>query len=79
MNCTECAERVYLYLDRELSDAELAEVDVHLLDCPPCVDHFSFEGRVLRLVGEKAREECCPDDVRGRIAERLAAARGGRL
>ena len=54
MNCRETAQRLYTFLDRELSEAEVREVRVHLEHCPPCVDYFRFEEGVKRLV-----KRCC--------------------
>jgi anti-sigma factor (TIGR02949 family) len=55
-DCKETLDRLYEYLDRELSEAERREVQQHLDDCPPCLDRFKFEENVLRLV-----RRCCRD------------------
>ena len=78
MSCEEAYEAVYQYLDRELNDAELTIVRQHLDACPPCADHFHFEGTIVRYVREKASKETCPVAVaksilmgfRARISQR---------
>jgi mycothiol system anti-sigma-R factor len=52
-----------VYIDRELSDAELREVKAHLEDCPPCDKVFNFQAEMKRLV----RKECCTDDAPARL------------
>ncbi len=79
MTCEEAYEAIYRYLDRELSEAELLTVRQHLDACPPCADHFHFEGAIVRFVREKASSEKCPVAVarsiltgfRARISQRL--------
>lgn len=67
LNCDETMDRLYAYLDRELTDAELAEVQRHLDACPPCQHRFTFEQNVLRLVGECARNLAAPPDLVERV------------
>lgn len=63
LDCDEVLERLYYFLDRELSDAELAEVRSHLEACPPCRDRFTFEQNVLRRVGTCARKLNAPPSL----------------
>lgn len=70
--CDDCLERLYEYLDRELSPEELREVQGHLEACPPCRDRFTFEANILRLVRECCRQVTAPPGLRERV-QRLAA------
>jgi mycothiol system anti-sigma-R factor len=54
MRCKDCLEKLDGYLDRELSDVEVAEVRRHLEDCPPCEDLYQLQVEVKRLV-----KVCC--------------------
>ena len=65
LDCDETAERLNLYLDRELSDADVVQVREHLSECPPCERIFDFQAEVKRLV----RKECCSDDAPARLRE----------
>ena len=40
MDCADCLERLYTYLDRELAPAEVTQVRAHLDDCGGCEDSF---------------------------------------
>jgi len=62
-DCRETLERLYEYLDRELSEAEQIEVQGHLDDCPPCRDRFHFEENVLRLVRRCCRDVSAPPSL----------------
>ena len=74
MDCDGCLERLYSYLDRELSPVEVTEVRSQLDDCGGCEDNFVIEERFLARV-----RDCCtgeagdkaPADLRMRIVTRL--------
>jgi mycothiol system anti-sigma-R factor len=66
-NCKDAVNRLYEYLDRELTDAELSEVHRHLEHCPPCLDLFRFEENVLTLVGKRCRETIAPPSLRDKV------------
>ena len=61
--CEQTMRQLSVYIDRELSDAELREVKAHLEDCPPCDKVFEFQAEMKRLV----RKECCTDDAPARL------------
>ncbi len=50
MTCQECIEVLHLYLDRELTEAEVRQVERHLGDCPDCLTFFDFKKDVRKLV-----------------------------
>ena len=41
--CEKSAERMYTYLDREVTWFRRVRIRVHLRRCPPCADGFNFE------------------------------------
>ncbi len=71
MDCQDCVERLYQYLDRELSHEEVATVKRHLDDCTGCTDHFFFEERLIQRIRDACSEDRAPDDLRERIVLRL--------
>jgi mycothiol system anti-sigma-R factor len=79
MTCEEAYQAVYQYLDRELNDSELTIVRQHLDSCPPCADHFQFEGTIVRYVRESASSETCPAAVMRSILTGFRARISGRL
>ncbi len=57
MNCGDCHEKLEAYVDRELSEPEVAELREHLERCPPCADRYRFQTDLKRLV-----KVCCEQD-----------------
>ena len=76
MNCMETVARLHLYIDRELSDEEVAIVQQHLKDCPSCECRFHFDMGLKRLMHEKCTMEKAPDTLRATIM-RLARTPSG--
>jgi mycothiol system anti-sigma-R factor len=76
MNCRESLERLYSFLDRELSEDEIREVHLHLNRCPPCVKHFSFEEGVKRLVKRSCVQESASIEFRVRLGQALRECDG---
>jgi len=71
MDCTDCVERLYAFLDRELDPAEIAEVNTHLGHCSPCKDDFVVEERFLKYVHDSCTDDQAPVELRERIVTRL--------
>ncbi|MBM2809640.1 MAG: hypothetical protein HW416_399 [Chloroflexi bacterium] len=68
MNCIELARLLDQFVDRELNHQEVAAVQLHLDECPPCLHLFHFEVGMRRLV----RRACCesaPESLRVRILQ----------
>jgi anti-sigma factor RsiW len=66
--CEKCEELLQPYLDRELSDAERAEAELHLDDCSYCRKRYRFEEELRRFVRQAAVEEMSPD-LKQKLAE----------
>jgi mycothiol system anti-sigma-R factor len=73
MDCKDCLERLYPYIDRELSPKELDEVRVHLDDCGGCDSAFVVERVFLDRVKGSATSDVAPAGVRERLILRLRA------
>ena len=71
MDCTDCNDKLYAYLDRELSPIELTEVRAHLDACGGCEDQFVVEERFLKHVRDCCTDDTAPLDLRSRIIARL--------
>ncbi len=67
MNCMETVARLHLYIDRELSDEEVAIVQQHLKDCPSCECRFHFDMGLKRLMHEKCTITRAPEHLRASI------------
>jgi len=71
VDCTNCLERLYAFLDRELDAAEIVEVRAHLSHCGHCEDEFVVEERFLKHVHDACTEDSAPVELRERIVTRL--------
>ncbi len=71
MNCRECTERLYEYLDRELTPELEQEIHDHLVTCPPCGEHFDFEKLFLTFLRERCRGRGAPSELKRRILDEL--------
>lgn len=71
MNCTDCLEKLDQYVDRELTDSELAEVKRHLADCPPCEDHYQLQVHMRRVVKVCCDQGVAPEQLRSRLRQIL--------
>ncbi|MDQ3810412.1 MAG: mycothiol system anti-sigma-R factor [Chloroflexota bacterium] len=75
ITCANCLQALQPYIDRELSDADVAQVRLHLEACRGCLHLYEFEESVRRLVRVRCREQQAPDGLRARIEACLAAER----
>ncbi|HLI51459.1 MAG TPA: zf-HC2 domain-containing protein [Thermomicrobiaceae bacterium] len=67
LDCNEVMRRLDEFIDRELNDEELAEVQAHLDRCGHCAERFRFEENVLRLVGRCGRQLSAPPELVRRV------------
>lgn len=68
MNCAQLAAALSDFLDRRLTEEEIAVVQGHIDECPHCADLFRWEESVLTLVKERCRDtEPLPDGIESRI------------
>jgi len=71
MDCKECLDRLYPFLDRELSPKELDEVKIHLDACGGCESSFVVEHLFIERVRGSATSDVAPAAVRERLILRL--------
>jgi len=69
--CEEAFRRLDDYLDRELSDVEMASVREHLETCAACTREFTYEASVLTEMRRKVRRVDVPPDLIERITRQL--------
>jgi len=67
IDCKEAERRLHRYVDRELSDGEVAQVQHHLDVCENCRARFRFEHGLRRLVRRAGDNELVPASLRERI------------
>jgi len=52
--CSEVLDRVYWYLDGEVSEQDVEHIRKHLDECGPCLREYGLEEAVKRLVASTA-------------------------
>ncbi|RCV50619.1 mycothiol system anti-sigma-R factor [Marinitenerispora sediminis] len=73
--CSEVLGKLYAYIDGELEEANCADIRVHLDECRECLQEYGLEGAVKKLVARHCGCDPVPEDLRGKVLSRLAAAR----
>lgn len=71
MDCGDCLERLYTFLDTELSTEERAAVRSHLERCHDCDGHFDLEARFLEQLRDCCTADVAPPVLRERVIARL--------
>jgi predicted anti-sigma-YlaC factor YlaD len=68
--CSHCEEMMQPYLDRILTDAEMAEAEAHLDECDYCRRRYRFEESLRIYVRQAVTEQMRPE-----LKQKLAALR----
>jgi mycothiol system anti-sigma-R factor len=71
MDCDDCLEKLYAFLDQELAPGERKQVATHLEDCTDCGENLVFEERFLKVIRDCGTSDVAPADLRRRVSERL--------
>lgn len=71
LDCRGALDRLYEYLDGELTPEVEAAVRAHLAACAPCFKLFGFEGAFLRFLEARTRAHRAPDGLKRRVLENL--------
>jgi anti-sigma factor (TIGR02949 family) len=74
MDCQQVVERLWDYLDGELTDETMTEIRAHLKACKGCFPHFDFEEAFLEAVRKSREEETCPDELRRKVMAKIRGA-----
>jgi len=74
--CEEALDRLFEYIDGELTPAELEQVSSHLKECPPCEAERQLNEKIKSRVSATGGE-CAPEALRARIVSTIQAAREG--
>ena len=71
VSCDQTIERLYYYLDGELTEQRRIEISRHLDLCGPCVGAYGFEQELRKLVANRCQDHV-PDALRERVARALS-------
>ncbi|CAA9324999.1 MAG: hypothetical protein AVDCRST_MAG34-295 [uncultured Nocardioidaceae bacterium] len=64
--CAKALERMFFFIDHELADADVTEIQQHLDDCRPCLLKYDLERTVKALVARSCSEHA-PEALRERV------------
>lgn len=70
-DCGAAIDRLYEYLDGELTPADTVQVRRHLADCAHCLAVFDFEAAFLRFLEARRRAAGAPPALRRAILDQL--------
>ena len=71
IDCLEALDRLYEYLDEELTPVRAEKVREHLEKCAPCLAVSEFESAYLKFLEARAKAREAPEALRKRVLERL--------
>jgi len=71
LDCRAAVDRLYDYLDGELSAVDADRVRAHLETCGHCFRFFDFEAAFLRFLEARRRAEHAPAELRRRILDQM--------
>jgi mycothiol system anti-sigma-R factor len=69
--CNEVLDRVYWYLDGEVSEEDCDHIRQHLDECGPCLREYGLEEAVKRVVAKHCGCDPAPSELRDKILVRI--------
>ena len=73
--CTEVLDRVYAYLDGELSGPIIHKIRQHLDECGPCLREYGLDEVVKHLVHRCCGHDAVPSELRAKVMTRIQQIR----
>jgi mycothiol system anti-sigma-R factor len=70
VDCDEILRRTSEFIDHELADADYSQIQAHLQECAPCLQHVSVQQLVKSLVARSCVERA-PVELRQRVVFEL--------
>jgi mycothiol system anti-sigma-R factor len=74
VDCNDCVERLYAFLDLELDAKDLASVRAHVSGCDDCGDVLGLEARFLDRLRDCCTSDVAPEQLRQRVIAKLRGA-----
>jgi mycothiol system anti-sigma-R factor len=71
LDCDQAIERLYSYLDHELTEERRVEIVRHLDLCGPCVGAYGFEAELRKVIASRCKDHV-PDELITRVADALS-------
>ena len=74
MDCNDCVERLYAFLDLELDEKELSAMRAHVAGCGDCGEEVGLEARFLDRLRDCCTSDVAPMELRERVIQKLRGA-----
>ena len=74
-DCSEVLDRVFEYLDNEMSTLDCAKIKQHLEECGPCLREYHLDEALKALVRRSCACEHAPEQLRTRVLTRITQVR----
>ncbi len=74
-DCRDILDKVYTYLDREVTHDDVAKIRHHLEECAPCLKQYDLESALKALVKRSCGSEPAPAQLRLRIMSQISTIR----
>jgi len=71
MNCRECVEHLYEFLDREVTPELEQEIRAHLEDCPQCEEQSQFDELFLKFLRARCKTKWSPAQLKQRMLREM--------
>jgi mycothiol system anti-sigma-R factor len=71
VNCKDCLDRMWQYIDGELDMASTDELQRHLAQCRECFSEAEFERQLKAMVRRACGAERAPERLRERLTKIL--------
>ena len=71
LTCAQAIEKIYEFLDGELTPSVEESIRAHLAVCRKCYPNFRHEEVFLRFIEQRTRIEAAPPELRRRIMQLL--------
>jgi mycothiol system anti-sigma-R factor len=65
-DCSEVLQRVYVFIDQELDEADHIQIQQHLEECGPCLREVDLE-RLVKALVQRSCHEHAPAELRQRV------------
>ena len=78
LTCAQAIEKIYEFLDGELTPAVDERIRAHLAVCRRCYPNFRHEEVFLRFLERRSQIEKAPPELRRRIMQMLVDEEAGR-
>jgi len=65
MDCNGTIERLYRFLDGELTEERRLDIQHHLDDCSPCLGAFDFEAELRVVIANRCKDHVPEGPLRG--------------